>query len=174
MSYGDLWKPRPLFPSIEPMSTAIVRIYTSEGFVIAAEGRKFDDQKRIVVSDVVQKIFPLCEGATTLAYTIGGTVELTPKGSSEIVYDRASVVHKAIRNLTPSKIKSLWHFGEALSKAVGDLPDQAKSVLLGTEPELIVSFDGYYNGRAKRAHVKLFYDDKSQKYRQSRFKQEFR
>jgi len=56
-----------------PMSTAIVRTYTSDGFVIAADGRVRGAEDGCVISDTVQKIFPI--GGSTpyfLAYSISG------------------------------------------------------------------------------------------------------
>lgn len=159
MSFGDLWEPRPLFPTIEDMSTAIVRMYTSDGFVVAAEGRKYNLESKIVVSDSVQKIFPIDEAGKRLVYTISGTVELTPKGSpDDVVFDCAGAIREAVRSLATSTFKSLWHYGEALSKLLATLPDHAQRVLIGDEPPTIISFDGYYKGRAKQLHVKLFYD----------------
>jgi hypothetical protein len=157
MSFGDLYEARPLFPNPEDVSTAIVRIYTPGGFVVAAEGRKYEYEKKIVVSDISQKIFPIEEGETRLAYTIGGTVQLTTP-NDEVVYDITAAIHSAIDQLVPSEIKSLWHYGEALSKAIQELPPEAVSVVIGTEVPTMISFDGYYKGKPKRATVRMFYD----------------
>jgi hypothetical protein len=163
MSFGDLWEPRPLFPSIDTMSTAIVRIYTPDGFVIAAEGRKYNLETKTVLSGSVQKIFPIEDAGKRLAYTISGTVELTPKGSSEVVFDCARAIHHAIEALATSNFKSLWHYGEAISKLLAALPEQAHHVLIGDEPPTIISLAGYYKGRPKEVEVKMFYDGQDPK-----------
>jgi hypothetical protein len=76
--YGDLFVP-PLCPRIIcfPMSTAIVRTYTSEGFVIAADGRAIGVEERRVVTDTAQKVFPIEWTGGSLAYSVAGTLQIS-------------------------------------------------------------------------------------------------
>src|SRR5690242_9871498 len=97
--YGDLVVPtdwsgiyrdgqfsaEPLLVS-EPMSTAIVRIYTQEGFVIAADGRRRRTRDWKIISDHVQKVFPVVEPGRSIAYAMTGTTQI-PAENEEILFD---------------------------------------------------------------------------------------
>jgi hypothetical protein len=140
------------------MSTTIVRIYTPEGFVIAADGRNYNPETKTKVSDSVRKIFLIEESARRLVYSITGTCELTPKESSEVAFDVLARIHNAIAEFAGQNFRSLWRYADALSKSIIDWPEQATQAIIGDEPPTIVFFDGYYDGRPKRAHIKLLYD----------------
>ena len=148
---SDLWM-------VVEVSTSIVRIYTPEGFVIAADGRNYNADTKTIISDSIQKLFPIERMDVRLAYTLTGTCELTPKGSNEVIFDMLPWIHESIRAVAENKHKSLWHYAQAVSEALIDLPDHASSSVLGDEQPTMIFFDGYYNGRPKRAHIKMFYD----------------
>src|SRR5262249_6568102 len=60
-----------------PMPTAIARVYTNEGFVIAADGRSFNHKTQEPHNENTQKIFPIQVSADIqLAYSIAGFVEI--------------------------------------------------------------------------------------------------
>ena len=57
------------------MSTAIIRIYTREGFVIAADGLRRKINSKNPVATAAQKIFPTSSRWGTLAFAFAGTTE---------------------------------------------------------------------------------------------------
>jgi hypothetical protein len=147
-----------IFAPCLDMSTTIVRIYTPEGFVIAADGRNYNADTKTIVSDAVQKIFPVELMGGKLAYTLTGTCGITPRDSNEVIFDLLPWIHESIRAAANDKHKSLWHFAQAVSEVIIDLPEPAKASVLGDEQPTMIFFDGYYDGRAKRAHITIFYD----------------
>src|ERR1039457_7383111 len=70
--YDDLGEECPSGPTCIPMSTAIARIWTSDGFVVAADGRQTNSLTREVMTDSAQKIFPVEHPHRKLAYAIAG------------------------------------------------------------------------------------------------------
>jgi len=62
------------------MPTAIVRVYTNEGFVIAADGRNLNSEAQPgtdpIITDEAQKIFPAQHHKASLAYAIAGVAGL--------------------------------------------------------------------------------------------------
>jgi hypothetical protein len=155
---GDLYEFDVICPYCLDMSTSIVRIYTNEGFVIAADGRNYSLETKMVVDDTVQKIFPIAQSGRSLAYSISGTSELTVEKSAEVVFDTISAIHEAVRQLSERTFKSLWHYSAALSEVIADLPEHAKQAVIGNEPATLIYLDGYYDGRPKRAFIEIFYD----------------
>lgn len=158
MSIGDLFEADLIIAPCIEMSTTIVRIYTAEGFVIAADGRNYSLETKAIVSDSVPKIFGVEEQGRCLVYSLSGTAELTPKGSTEVLVDIIAAIHTVVNNASQNRFKSLWHYVQGLSEQLARLVDDAKWAVIGNEPATFVFFDGYYDGRPKRAHLKLFYD----------------
>src|SRR4051794_11315509 len=74
-SDGILWI-RPAREFI-PMASAILLFYTSQGFLIAADGRARGNGT--VLTDCMTKIFSISKPPISLAYAFGGTVALTDK-----------------------------------------------------------------------------------------------
>src|SRR5438876_11478296 len=81
------------------MSTAIVRTYTDEGFVIAADGRAIKTEDLSLLSDQAQKIFQIPGQGGLLAYAIAGTAQITVEDSNEVVFDLAAEISKASQEL---------------------------------------------------------------------------
>jgi hypothetical protein len=158
MSNGDLFELDLITAPCIEMSTSIVSIYTQEGFVIAADGRNYSLETQSIVSDSVQKIFPIEKPDLCLAYSVSGTAELTPKGSDEVIFDVLARIHEAVEETAKRRSKSLWHFAQALSHAIADFPDKAKQAVIGDEPPTIIFLEGYFEGRPKRTHITIFYD----------------
>jgi hypothetical protein len=143
------------------MSTAIARIYTREGFVIAADGRE-SDQSGNVRSDRVQKIFSVEHPCRRLAYTIAGKIQLTQLFSpGEVLFDFVGETSKALEDLAHSKCRSLIDFSRALAdKLMFPLSDAKTARLSATPPGFANSesnthifIDGYYNHLPKRTHI---------------------
>jgi hypothetical protein len=93
------------------MASAIILFYTSDGFLIAADGRARINGS--VSSDMTTKIFHISEPNRSLAYAFGGSVALTDKDDSGIIlFDFRDEAVQAIRSL-----KKTWY---------DDLPTYAK------------------------------------------------
>src|ERR1035437_8402022 len=90
------------------MSTAIARVYTPEGFVIAADGRQANNMTKEVVNDSVRKIFSIQHQTRQLAYAIAG-----PIAFGDFAYPIEFA--KATDTLKDSRAKSLWHFSKTLA-----------------------------------------------------------
>jgi len=77
--YGDFcgkeWFPEDALYTAS-MSTAIARIYTKEGFVVAADGRRLSGKTGDIASDDVQKIFPLVRAGCNMAFSVAGVAQL--------------------------------------------------------------------------------------------------
>jgi hypothetical protein len=81
----------------DSMSTAIIRIYTHEGFVIGADGRRRRTGDGAIISDTVQKIFPIEEAGRSLAYAMAGVTQI-PSEDSEILFDFIVKAREAIKD----------------------------------------------------------------------------
>jgi hypothetical protein len=96
-----------------------------------------------------------------LAYSFTGTAGITPKDSEDVVFDFLSETAKATEALAGRRLPSLWHYADALREALWPLPDLARQALATFESplqETTIFLDGYWDGRAKRAHIKFFFD----------------
>jgi len=154
------------------VSTAIVRMYTPAGFVIAADGRVCDDNN-VVISDATQKIFAIENDQRVLAYSFTGSAKLTPEDSDEIVFDFVAEAAKVVQDLATRKSKNLYGYAVRLSVAINALlSDGKKTGRIPTFPtqgrpepdERGVSIcriflDGYYNGLASRVQIRFGHED---------------
>jgi hypothetical protein len=79
------------------MPSAILPFYTSEGFLIAADGRRrVNKEKR---GDDTTKIFEISEPGKSLAYAFGGTVAFTDKENEDLImFDFRDEILKIIRS----------------------------------------------------------------------------
>ncbi len=80
------------------MPTTIMGIYTNQGFVIAADGRKKDSARDLIISDCAQKIWPIQNGKAMLAYALAGDIGVTPKRSSQVIFDFVEEVRKTVES----------------------------------------------------------------------------
>jgi hypothetical protein len=153
--YGDL-DPCDIFPSsrIWDMSTAIARIYTSEGFAVAADGRGTTQSG--IATDTAQKIFPICDPNKSLAYSLAGTVGFT-SNDGQTIFDFRSETAKALQATDTSGATTLDEYVtqlcvpiEATLRGLID-GEQSSNYPTGepaAEPGVYVIarifFDGYY------------------------------
>jgi hypothetical protein len=135
------------------MSTAIVRVYTSEGFAIGADGRKYDLETKESF-DSTRKIFWIKEPDRILVYALAGTVEFTAEGTGKVLFSYNAAIGNAVQELAEQRHKSLWHYADAMKEL---LVDAASPFEEEAQPTLIY-LDGYYEGRPKRAHIRFFHD----------------
>src|SRR2546430_662738 len=69
--YGELWLPLYCFTS---MATVLVCEHTTEGFVVASDGREVSTKDNRVVNDDARKIFVAEHPGVQLAYCLAGTI----------------------------------------------------------------------------------------------------
>ena len=174
--YGDVampeyWSAQNNQGEFVDMPTAIVKAYTSEGFVIGADGRVRQDETGIVVTDSTQKIFPIVESNRTLAYALYGNITITDTADHKLVLDLASEIHKSVAAMSRREsrhdinwyVSKLWPTAyESLLKArrdhnIGPFPDAADDRGIIAH----VLFYGYY--RDEPVEVDLQFRHESQK-----------
>lgn len=109
-----------------PVPTAIVRTYTTEGFVIAADSRHFDFDQRTVKSDRVQKIFAVKSPGVSLAYSIIGTVHIAAGDGSGDAFDLVSEASKATREIAADPAGSLLGYAAQLAERINTRLDTVK------------------------------------------------
>ncbi len=129
--YYDVGEPRS-YDGYVPMSTAIARIYTSEGFVIAADGREWNPANQEQVSNSARKIFSVEQPRRQLAYAIAGAIRIPQIGTGETLFDFVSETARAIDKLTGSVNPDLLSFSKALKDELAPLVRQAKAKRLCT------------------------------------------
>jgi hypothetical protein len=155
------------------MPTAICRVHTREGFVIAADGLKtrHDDDGRIVgaITENAQKIFPI--DGRQIAYSLTGIYALTPLGSEEVVFDFESEIPKCARALAEKDPPTMYHYVEKLCsllrQSLGRVKRHRRNVYFPsgdqTEPPgatiVRIFFDGYYKGEADRMYARFFHEN---------------
>ena len=136
------------------MSTSIVRIYSQDGFVVAADGREYDPKNDgDILSDNVRKIFPINDPGRSLLYALSGTSKLTLADSDKSCLDLLRLVQESVSRLAKVTPRSLWHYAEALSRTLEYFPEHGDE----TEPT-VMYLDGYYDSRPKRAKITINYD----------------
>jgi hypothetical protein len=137
------------------MSTAIARIYTPEGFVIAADGRKTrSGDPSGIIRDSQQKIFSIEQPGRRLAYAFAGAVELTHRDSDKVLFDFVAETDRAVINLSAKAPRSLWHYAEmlidALTESINDVrrgPDALDPSIENSRTHLFIS--GFYGKHPK-------------------------
>jgi hypothetical protein len=141
------------------MSTAIARMVTTEGLVIAADCRKFDREKNVVVSESAQKIFPVM--AKKLAYILSGTTVITRAYTDEVIFDFVSETAKAVGAL-PEHLNDVRQCASALKTvlrralllAIGEIPGWWRCL---AENQTIISVDGHSGGDLELREVVFDY-----------------
>jgi hypothetical protein len=148
--------------------TAIGRIYTLEGFAVAADGRKSRSADNSAVIDTAQKIFALNDSHISIAYTFAGTVGLTPDDNpDEATFDFIIETRKALATICADIPRTLKEFVVKLSSEIVRSLRDAKSANafqsypegpLGSEvpdSHIIahILIDGYYRGSPGRVNA---------------------
>jgi hypothetical protein len=159
------------FPQIccIPMSTAIVRIYTAEGFVIAADGFSTEDP-----TGNAQKIFPTSTPSWTLAFcpSVCAAAMFENKDSkSTLRIDFASQCQIAADRMKTSHPQDLNDYARSFSRlfteCVREQMDQAQrnGVLspedfaewVAARETTILHFSGYFYGIPSLSTVKIIF-----------------
>lgn len=148
--------------------TAIVRIYTNDGFVIAADGRQ-RELDGSVVSEVKQKIFSF-GGNRFLGYSFTGHIGLGPADSPDTVFDFIDEFSHAAQVISASRHRTLADYAKRLARNVqnilvercgnAQIPFQESSSDGEESPTLAdAMIDGYYSGSPSRVNVRFFRRD---------------
>jgi hypothetical protein len=150
---GDLWLPP--YAYITGMATAISRIYTPEGFVVASDSRKADPGDRKDVVDGVQKIFQI--SAINVCYGIAGVVQFTDAdGIGE--FDFREACERATKVVAQGKSKGWPEYVSALRRAIAKSLDDlrrsaTKSVPEPTDTHIFLA--GFYHKHPRCARIQF-------------------
>jgi hypothetical protein len=99
----------------DEMSTAIVSVYTPDGFVIGADGRRINEQSGVVDSETTQKITGFKLKRFKAAYAWSGITTVTLVDGREFDYKIASdCVLNAIDDSVGSFSNLIRRFGDGL------------------------------------------------------------
>jgi hypothetical protein len=151
-----------------PMSTSIVRIHAAFGFLVAADGRKYDERKQRVISDTATKIFQLEAKDYCLAYSLAGTVGLGPDEDESITFRFDEAVAQAVHALRKVRAITLREFADNVGRSLCETLKAAKrDGKIGTlegeplpqNPErqkvAEIFWDGYFLGKEERANLTI-------------------
>ena len=107
------------------MPTAIVRLYTPEGWVIAADGRKRNSETGETWDDT-QKIFPVIQRGRSLVYGIAGDAGISDHTHKNIAFSSHAEAAKAIDSLPKDDAPDLMTFSERVAKRIYDSLGEAQ------------------------------------------------
>jgi hypothetical protein len=119
--------------------SAIVRTFTPEGFVIAADGRA-TNLNLSIQNETEQKIFPINPLCGPCALSICGAVDIASDDRSHIAVDVQTTIRESVKALERRKIKNLLGYAVRLSRDVHTAMKQA--VLSGS----VADYEGYNCG----------------------------
>jgi hypothetical protein len=130
------------------MATAIIRLYTADGFVVAADGREQHRDSKIVVSEQEQKIFRLCHPLGDIACTITGVGRIgesyrwaskLPQIASELEQCQANTIGEYAEHLAVTVKKSIGATFPSLRRIISinmlldgyfrSIPEMAKAIV---------------------------------------------
>jgi hypothetical protein len=159
-SYGDIISGDECFPLdalvCPSMSTAIARIYTPEGFVIAADGRKLNRQSGEIASDEEQKVFRLCHHAGDMSCAIAGVAQFAREHG---LFDFGVAAGRAARAIEKRQVTNRYEYSDLLAREICRALEVFSPALLcsGTEPATSLFLDGFFGGRPMRSKIELTY-----------------
>ncbi|HUY12394.1 MAG TPA: hypothetical protein VMX16_02035 [Terriglobia bacterium] len=156
------------------MSTAIFRAYTSEGFVIAADGLRLRLSDLTIASETVRKIFSIEEPGRSLAYGMAGSIYTGD--DSGAIFDFATEAEraaKALRNRRPGDLtRYVELFVRLVNKSYADAKQDGRISEYATCPNVEPSgegergntvanmfFVGYYDGDPAWSNVRFWHDN---------------
>lgn len=97
------------------MPTAIARMYSKEGFAVAADGRGSRADGRGSNIENAQKIFPINDAEKSLAYTFAGMVQFFSEDNPDkSVFDFVTETEKAVRSVGIGTASSAVEFVQQL------------------------------------------------------------
>ena len=159
------------------MPTAIIIMYTKEGFAFAADGLQCRDDGTPVREDA-QKIFPAQGLQRCLAYALAGCVGIGPQTGPEVFFDFVSESAKVIESLKATSFFGIQKYSQEVAdgiaqKLTASVAD-ANAKGIETDYPVIPAFTyqnerghtiarlyaaGYYRGHPRWAHMRFFHSD---------------
>jgi hypothetical protein len=106
------------------MPTAIMPLYTSQGFAIGADRRRRNSKTGEIV-DAFKKIFPI--PGETLAYAVAGSVGITPDDTDDVVFDFREATRMSVASIPPGSAKTSREYARRLSVSIHARMQQAVS-----------------------------------------------
>jgi hypothetical protein len=166
--HPDFYMEYGIGPVAIDMSTAILRMYTPQGFVIVADGRSTDREMELTgEEDETQKIFNISGGGHHIAFSSSGVAQLSHSFSliKEILRVSAS--------LSSAKCKNLAGYANRLASGVNRSLGEAKAAGLfkefltgvpatltpGANGIAMTFLDAFYNGIPQRAAITFRHKD---------------
>lgn len=133
-----------LSPLIVNMSTVVAFVWTEYGVAIAADGYKCEGGTYVVLSDCVQKIFPVPN--RKIAYALSGIIGVT-KADDELLFDFSAATPTALESLAQTKEPSLYHFAHSLATRIHKMFSDVTACFAGLKQSTTHIFlAGYYKG----------------------------
>lgn len=162
----------PLHAGTTKMSTAIVRVLTCEGFVIAADGRQTDDDN-VVITDSAQKLFNISSAARDLVCALCGTTVITEDANvDKFAWDLALEVRRASHSVSLRRSKNLEAYTARLCNPINEALRRAnktgrikkypcpKSGMDERGTTIAeVMLDGYFDGIPSRVSARFYHED---------------
>jgi hypothetical protein len=142
-------------PILTDMATSIVRVYTAEGFVVAADGREYNPVTKSVGRDNCRKIFTISEERQRFTYAISGTNTLTFPLQKSSSLDLLPLLHQVLANLCDGEFENLEEYCTAACRAFRSLPARESDI------PTILYLDGYWDGSPQRAYINIFHDGRN-------------
>jgi hypothetical protein len=154
--------------------TALVRTFTPQGFVVAADGREYDPDRKVVISENVRKIFRVEDGYRHLAFSVCGAIKILTRDRTALAVNLVDIANDAAMMLADRKTRDLTGYAfrfsrqiyESLGKVCGHdgqclFPDLGENELEGEMGKTIarLMFDGYQDGTPFSATIRLFHQD---------------
>lgn len=134
--------------------TAISRIYTAEGFVVASDSKEINTLKPDEVREDVQKIFPLTTPGLALSCAVAGTARLTD--ADGVAFDFTKEVSVAGAAIADGKSRSWPEYVAALTRAISkrmDAARQSSSREIFGSVETHIFLNGFYRRHPRSARV---------------------
>jgi hypothetical protein len=166
--HSDPSEPVPTPSTCFPMATAIARIVTPEGVVIAADGRAVDKFNGTILTDSMQKIFPARN--RMLAYSVSGIALLTKGDSDDVLFDFLTATHAAVAMPFLQRQLSMHSYASTLAMLLHDslsLTRQDAGVSQTTtwptpqaDSQTVICLDGYCESEMAEQRELIFYHNR--------------
>jgi hypothetical protein len=96
------------------MSTGLIRIFTNNGFIVAADGlvQNIDKNNKRTgfLTDSMQKLFPIQEGNRELVYGITGSAAITDSETDATQFNFIQETANAVQVLSNARTKTLHEY----------------------------------------------------------------
>jgi hypothetical protein len=115
------------------MPTAIIRIYTASGFVVAADGRTVNSATGEVTNDQLQKIYQMGNAPSVASFTGGAKLGKVGSDSNEILFDFILELTKAFQVVSSRQHSTLQGYATKIANLV---QKKLETAMLGGNIEL--------------------------------------